>query len=102
MYEGDPLYKLRHALVGLLAAVALSVPVAALLGRWLGDWLGDSYALRAGIYSGLMLYVVVGAVVLFIKVAKHETRRLSLQRVLLWLASLWAWPALLVLVKRRG
>lgn len=99
MYEGDPLYRLRHALMGLLAALVLSVPIAALLGRWLGDALGDSYGWRAGIYSGLMLYLVVGAVVLFVKVARHETRPMSVGRVLLWLASLWLWPALLA---RRG
>ena len=44
-----------------------------------------------------MLYVVVGAVVLFVKLAQHETRPLSARRCLLWLASLWLWPALLLL-----
>jgi hypothetical protein len=34
--------------------------------------------------------------VLFIKVAQHETRPLSLGRVLKWLASLWLWPLLLL------
>jgi hypothetical protein len=94
MVENDPLYKLRHALMGLALALAFSVPIAALLGRWLGDAFGDSYGLRVGIYSALLLYVVVGTVVLFMRVARHETRPLSLQRVLLWLASLWLWPAL--------
>jgi hypothetical protein len=94
--ETDPLMRLRHALAGIAVALFLSVFVAALLGRWLGDAWGDSYALRAGIYSGLMLYVLVGAVVLFIKVAKFETRPLSLPRACLWLASLWLWPLLLL------
>ena len=65
----DPLYRLRHAIAGVALALLLSVFAAALLGRWLGDALGDSYAWRAGLYSALMLYVVVGAVVLFMRVA---------------------------------
>lgn len=100
MHENDPLWKMRHALLGLMLALALSVPLAALLGRWLGDAFGDSYGLRVAIYSGLLLYVVVGAVVLFMRVARHETQPLSLQRVMLWLASLWLWPGLLLM--RRG
>jgi len=91
----DPLYKLRHAIAGVALALLLSVFVAALLGRWLGDAFGDSYGLRAGIYAALLLYVVVGAGVLFVRVAARETRPMSAQRVLLWLASLWLWPALL-------
>lgn len=94
--DNDPLWRLRHALAGLALAVLLSVPLAALAGRVLGDAFGDSYALRAGIYAGLLLYVVVGAFVLFTKVARHETRPVSVARVALWLASLWLWPLLLV------
>lgn len=97
--DTDPLMRLRHALAGIAVALLMSVMVAALLGRFLGDALGDSYSLRAGIYAGLLLYVLVGAVVLFVKVAKFETRRLSAARALLWLASLWLWPVLLL---RRG
>lgn len=93
----DPLYKLRHAIAGVALALLLSVFIAALLGRWLGDAFGDSYGLRAGFYGALLLYVVVGAVLLFTRVAVHETRALNAQRVLLWLASLWLWPALLFL-----
>jgi hypothetical protein len=100
MHENDPLWRLRHALLGLMGALALSVPIAALLGRWLGDAWGDSYALRAGIYGALLLYVVVGTGVLFVRVARHETQAISLRRLLLWLASLWLWPALL-LARRR-
>lgn len=95
VYENDPLWKLRHALAGLGLALLASVLIAALLGRWLGDWIGDSYAWRAGLYSALVLYVVAGAVVLFVKVARHETRPLSFGRLGLWTASLWLWPLLL-------
>lgn len=101
-HENDPLYRLRHALAGLALALLLSVLAAAFAGRWLGDLFGDSYALRAGVYAGLLLYAVIGAVVLFVKVAQHETRPLSAARVLLWFASLWLWPALLLAGARKA
>ena len=95
MNENDPLWKLRHALAGMALALLASVLIAALAGRLLGDLFGDSYGLRAGIYSGLLLYAVAGTVVLFIKVARHETRPVTAGRVGLWVASLWLWPLLL-------
>ena len=95
MMENDPLWKLRHALTGMALALLASVLIAALAGRWLGDLFGDSYGLRAGIYSGLLLYAVAGAVVLFVKVARHETRPVTAGRIGLWVASLWLWPLLL-------
>lgn len=97
----DPLWRLRHALLGVSLALLASVPTAALLGRWAGDVFGDTYALRAGVYGGLLLYVVIGAVVLFAKVARHETRPLSAGRVLRWFASLWLWPLLLLAARGR-
>lgn len=100
MMENDPLWKMRHALTGMALALWASVLIAALAGRWLGDWFGDSYALRAGIYAALLLYAVVGAGVLFFKVARHETRPLSAGRVGLWVASLWLWPLLLAARKK--
>lgn len=90
----DPLWTLRHALAGVALALLLSVFTAAFAARWIGDALADRYALRAGLYGALLLYVVVGAFVLFARVARHETRPLSVRRVLLWWASLWLWPAL--------
>lgn len=98
--QNDPLWRLRHALAGMALALLLSVFVAALLGRVVGDLIADSYALRAGLYAALLVYVVVGAVLLFVRVAQHETRPLSATRVLLWLASLWLWPVLLL--RQRG
>ena len=94
--QNDPLWKLRYALAGVGLALLLSVPIAAGLGGLLGDWAGGSYEWRAGLYAVLLLYVVAGAVVLFAKVARHETRPLGARRVGLWLASLWLWPALLL------
>ena len=98
--HNDPLWKLRHALAGLALALLLSVLAAALAGRLLGDALGGEYGARVTVYGVLLLYVVIGAVVLFIKVAQHETRPLTASRVLIWFASLWLWPALL-LTRRR-
>lgn len=95
MYDNDPLWALRHALAGLLAAVLLSVPIAALIGRWAGDALGGEYGTRVAVYGVLLLYVVVGAVVLFVRVAQHEKKPLGWQRLVVWLVSLWLWPALL-------
>ena len=102
MYEEDPLWKLRHALIGLGLALLLSIPIAAGLGVWVGGWLGDTYAARAGVYAALLVSVVAGAVVLFTKVARHETRPLGARRLALWLASLWLWPALLLAGRSRG
>ena len=96
MYENDPLWKLRHALAGVALALLLSVLVAALAGRQVGDALGGDYATRVTVYGVLLLFVVVGAVVLFVKVAQHETRPLTPGRVVVWLASLWLWPLLLL------
>jgi hypothetical protein len=100
--DNDPLWKLRHALLGLLIALLVSVPLAALLGSALGDALGGTYGARVAVYGVLLLYVIAGAVVLFIKVARHETRPLSAARVVRWLASLWLWPLLLRLAGRRA
>ena len=97
MHDNDPLWKLRHALMALGLALLLSVLLAAGAGRLLGDLFGGDYATRVTVYSLLLLlHVVVGAVVLFVKVAQHETRPATPGRVLLWLGSLWLWPLLLL------
>jgi hypothetical protein len=93
--DNDPLWRLRHALAGLGVALLLSVFIAAGLGRVLGDAFAGTYGARVTVYALLMLHVVVGAGVLFVKVAQHETRPLTAGRVLKWLASLWLWPLLL-------
>lgn len=95
-FDQDPLWRMRHALAGLGLALLASVPLAALAGRALGGLFGDTYGARVAVYGALLLYVVAGAVVLFVRVARHETRPLSAARVLRWLASLWLWPALLL------
>lgn len=101
IHENDPLWKLRHALAGVALALLGSVLTAALLGRVLGDLVGGTYGWRVGVYTLLLVYTVTGAVVLFAKVARHETRPLSAGRVARWYASLWLWPLLLALGSRR-
>lgn len=96
MSQDDPLWRLRHALAGLSLALLASVPLAALAGSLLASLWGDSYGARVAVYGLLLLYVVAGAVVLFVRVAQHETRPVSVGRVLRWLASLWLWPLLLL------
>jgi hypothetical protein len=91
---GDPLTRLRNALAGLGLAVLLSVPLAAMAGSALGAVFGDSYGIRVAIYGALLLHVITGAVVLFVRVAQHETQPLSAARVLRWLLSVWVWPLL--------
>lgn len=100
VYDNDPLYKLRHALAGVGIALLLAVLSSALAGRLLGDAFGGDYGTRVAIYGALLLYVVVGAGVLFAKVARHETRPLSAGRVLTWFASLWLWPLLLIAARK--
>jgi hypothetical protein len=100
VHDNDPLWKLRHALIGLGLALLLSVFTAALLGRVVGDAWGGDYGSRVTVYGLLLLYVVVGAVVLFVKVARHETRPVSAGRVLTWFCSLWLWPVLLLVTRQ--
>jgi hypothetical protein len=95
-HDRDPLWRLRHALAGVTLALLLSVFVAAFAGSAIGDATGGDYDRRVTIYLLLLVYVVAGAVVLFVKVARHETRPLSPGRVLRWFASLWLWPVLLL------
>ena len=93
--QNDPLWRLRHALAGVALALLGSVLLAALIGSAVGDQLGGTYGARVATYGALLAYVTVGAVVLFVRVAQHETRPLSARRAGLWLASLWVWPLLL-------
>lgn len=99
--QNDPLWNLRHAIAGVALALLAAVLIAALAGAFLGDLFGDSYGARVAFYGALLLYVVVGAGVLFVKVAQHETQPLSPARVLKWLASLWLWPLLLAAGRRK-
>jgi hypothetical protein len=94
MSTQDPLWKLRHALAGVGLALLLSVFAAAFAGAALGDLVGGGYGTRVAVYGALLVYVLTGAVVLFVRVAQHETAPLSFARVARWFASLWLWPLL--------
>jgi hypothetical protein len=97
--DDDPLLKFISPLAGVVLAVILSVLVSATVA---GN-IGDDYATRAWIYTAAVLWVLVGAVVIFMLTHRGETRTLSIGRVLLWTASIWLWPvfALHALQQRR-
>jgi membrane protease YdiL (CAAX protease family) len=96
MYENDPLWRLRHAIVGAGLALLVSVFIAALLGAALAPLIADTYGVRSTIYGVLLVYVIVGTALVFKTVARSEQQALSAQRFLLWLISLWLWPLLLL------
>lgn len=76
------------ALVGALLAVAISVPLAAVLG---GQF-GDTYGQRAAVYLGLLGWVVIGAVSVFLATWKNQPKALSAHLICLWFVSTWLWP----------
>lgn len=98
----DPLWKARHALAGVALSLLLALLTAAIVGSFLGDILGGGYGLRVALYAALLVYAVVGAVVLFARVAQHETEALSARRVGRWFFSLWLWPLLLASAARKS
>jgi putative Ca2+/H+ antiporter (TMEM165/GDT1 family) len=89
-HDDDPLIRLMRPLMGVLAATFVNVIVAALVG----GAMPFEYAGRAWTYTGLVLYVIVGAVVVFRLTAEGE-REFSAARVFKWALSIWLWPALL-------
>ena len=92
----DPLARYGRPLAAVLIAVAISVPIAALIG----GALPFEYTGRAFAYLGLLLYVIVGAFVVFRLVAEGE-QSLAPARLLKWTVSLWMWPMLAALALRR-
>lgn len=92
MPGNDPLERLARPLAGVLIAVVISTLVAALIG----GAMPLDYAGRAWVYTGVLCYVIAGAVVVFRRVAAAETRPLTPARILQWTLSLWLWPALLL------
>lgn len=98
MAEPDPLLEFISPLAGVVLAVVLSIIAAA----GVAGQLGEDYSVRAWIYTGFVLWVIVGAVVVFMQAHRGETRRLSPTRVLLWTASIWAWPLFALRARRRA
>lgn len=79
-------------LIGACNGMILCIPLAA----YTAAALGDDYNTRALIYCGFLLWCIVGAVVLFMKTWQSENQKISPARCLLWCASLWLWPLLLL------
>jgi hypothetical protein len=92
-YDNDPLIKYGRSLAGVLIAIVISVLIAAVIG----GSLALDYSGRAWVSTGLVVYVLAGAVVVFRLTAAGEQGGLSLGRVLKWTASLWVWPLFLLL-----
>jgi putative Ca2+/H+ antiporter (TMEM165/GDT1 family) len=98
-HDNDPLVRLMRPLMGVLTATFVNVLIAALAG----GAMPFDYSGRAWTYTGLVLYVIVGAVVVFRLTAEGE-REFSAARVLKWVVSIWLWPALLAVSRgfKRG
>ncbi|MDQ3215844.1 MAG: hypothetical protein M3P99_07195, partial [Pseudomonadota bacterium] len=63
--------------------------------------IGDDYQTRVWVYAGFVLWVVIGAAVIFMLAHRSEAAPLSVSRVLLWTASIWLWPVFWVLNSNR-
>jgi hypothetical protein len=94
--DNDPLVRYGAPLAAVLIAVVVSIMIAAMLAGLLE---GD-YSTRALVYTGLVLWVLVGAVVMFILAHRSEGGRLSPGRVLLWTATIWLWPVFALLARQ--
>lgn len=90
---------LGPALAGACIAVVLSVPTAA----WTARIIGDTYEVRAIVYCSFLLWVVCGAIYVFVQTWRGEQGQLSFGKIILWFASVWLWPLLLLvaLLKRK-
>ena len=91
--DDDPLIRYGAPLAAVLIAVVVSVMVAAMLA----GLLDGEYSTRALVYTGLVLWVLAGAVVMFILAHRSEGGQLSPGRVLLWTATIWLWPVFALL-----
>lgn len=76
------------ALIGALLAVAVSIPLAAVVG----SQFGDTYEKRAAVYLALLFWDVFGAVSVFLATWKNQPQRVSLHLIALWFISTWVWP----------
>ena len=100
MSTQDPLWKLRHALAGVGLALLLSVFAAAFAGAALGDLIGGAYGTRVALYAGLLVYVLTGAAVLFVKVATDQGAALFGRQVFERLAEFFIFSFLFFAMRR--
>ena len=96
MPEEDPLRKYGAPLAAVLIAVVLSIMLAATLA----GQLDGSYETRALVYTCFVLWVLLGAAVMFVLAHRGESGRLSVGRVLVWAATIWLWPLFALLIFR--
>jgi membrane protease YdiL (CAAX protease family) len=87
-HDNDPLFKHRHALVGALLAVVVSV----LLAAFIAGSLPFDYGGRAWTYAALVVWILVGAVMVLRATLAGERKPLTPARVLKWIAAIWLWP----------
>lgn len=87
-----------NALVGACCAIGTSVPVSA----YIAALIGDTYLVRVIVYGLILLWVICGAITIFFKTYKAETKKLSLRFIMLWFLSVWLWPLLLLFGKKRN
>ena len=98
MPNEDPVTRYGPPLAGVILAVVMSILVDAMVA----GQVEGTYERRAIVYAGFVLWVVLGAAVVFILAHRGEAGRLSITRVLLWAASIWLWPVFLLLRRRRS
>lgn len=91
LQPNDPLARYGRPLAAVLLAVAASLFIAAMIG----GLMPFDYTGRALTYLALLLYVIVGGVVIFRKVAAAEQQPLTPARLAKWIVTLWVWPLLL-------
>ncbi len=77
MPEDDPLTRYGPPLAGVILAVVLSVLVAAMVA----GQIEGAYQKRALVYAGFVLWVLLGAAVVFVIAHRGEAGRLSISRV---------------------
>ncbi len=88
---------LGNALIGACCAIITSVPFSA----YIASFIGDTYLVRVWVYGLMLLWVIAGAITLFLRTYKNETRKLSVGFIVLWFFSVWLWPLLLFFGSRR-
>ncbi len=87
-----------NALIGACCAIGTSVPVSA----YLAAFIGDSYQVRVIVYGLILLWVISGAITIFFKTYRAETRGISIRFIVLWFFSVWLWPLLLCFGSKRN
>lgn len=78
--------------LGACLAVISSVPLTA----FLASSFGDTYNTRVIIYAGTLLWVIIGALIVFSLTKKDKSAFVGFRFLALWFVSSWLWPVLLL------